>query len=244
MSLHQKLMDQAYSKADVKNFDYRKFVFGLDFAKRCAVLTGNLNYQVENGGLVQWHDNKYSSCTSELLHVLTLINSPASKRVKHVIELATAIFSNPYSGSLSEDDYESLDALDGSYYEAQSQFLLDTEAFLNTLSVKREEEVYKPVFVMHKVSGELSLDCGETEQGWRHFRKLGETDDLKKAIPKNDLIYLDDRGTAEIARLVHSDLLKACHALLESAEGIGRSEKLAVVSRDAIDAIKKHLSDK
>lgn len=58
---HQILMNAAYDLWK-KNTDWDKDAFfdRLDYPMRLAVALGNLNYQVENGGFGQWHDNGYA----------------------------------------------------------------------------------------------------------------------------------------------------------------------------------------
>lgn len=55
MMVWQGLMDQAYAKwqADGKKWSYRQFLANLDAVERKAVILGNFNYQVCNGGLQQ-----------------------------------------------------------------------------------------------------------------------------------------------------------------------------------------------
>jgi hypothetical protein len=63
MSLHQNILDEAYDWW--KSHDetsYSDMVDNLDSAdKRMAVLAGKYNYQVENGGHIQYFDNGYAS---------------------------------------------------------------------------------------------------------------------------------------------------------------------------------------
>lgn len=54
----QKLMDAAYDKWP-ESGGHREMLNRATDAERCAVLLGNLNYQVENGGFCQWIDNGY-----------------------------------------------------------------------------------------------------------------------------------------------------------------------------------------
>jgi len=65
-SIHQKLMNKAYdlwSTEEGKKLSYSDFLdvvsdkFGKLYSN--AVITGNLNYQVENGGFYQWFENGY-----------------------------------------------------------------------------------------------------------------------------------------------------------------------------------------
>ena len=65
----QDLMNTAYERWQ-KNDDWSKddFRVSLDAWEKIAVHTGNLNYQVENGGFSQWYFNNYY--TPEVLDFL------------------------------------------------------------------------------------------------------------------------------------------------------------------------------
>jgi len=70
--IHQVLMDEAYDEWQ-KNRDrwsYSDFINNLDDLHRKAVLIGNLNYQVENGGFKQWDFNGYSEFIDEVLDII------------------------------------------------------------------------------------------------------------------------------------------------------------------------------
>lgn len=71
--VHQRLMDEAYElwRGENEDLNYKKF---LNLVKEklgethfFAVITGNMNYQVENGGFTQWFDNGYAEDTIEEL---------------------------------------------------------------------------------------------------------------------------------------------------------------------------------
>jgi len=57
-SAHQWLMNRAYDTWEPEE-DYTEFLERLDTLHRDAVVLGNLNYQVENGGWMQWYLNGY-----------------------------------------------------------------------------------------------------------------------------------------------------------------------------------------
>jgi len=56
----QQHMDSAYDKYRTVDWDKRYEAEGLTGKEIAATLLGNFNYQVENGGLVQWWDNRYA----------------------------------------------------------------------------------------------------------------------------------------------------------------------------------------
>lgn len=69
-TLHQHLMNEAYKVwQEHKEWSYEDFINYLKQNMRLhlkAVLVGNFNYQVENGGIFQWHGNGYSKFLPEL----------------------------------------------------------------------------------------------------------------------------------------------------------------------------------
>jgi hypothetical protein len=61
----------------------------LSFVEKVAVFTGNLNYQVENGGFMQWVYNGYSECHYELVDILeNHIKTESSIAVARMVETA------------------------------------------------------------------------------------------------------------------------------------------------------------
>lgn len=72
----QKLMDGAYEKWQGQKWTYSQFLANLDAKERQAVLLGNMNYQIGNGGVQQWVDNGYALKAVDLFDVLKLMGSP------------------------------------------------------------------------------------------------------------------------------------------------------------------------
>ncbi len=56
----QFVMDRAYEKFD-DGISREEFINRLSEYEKVAVIFGNFNYQVENGGLLQWADNGYKN---------------------------------------------------------------------------------------------------------------------------------------------------------------------------------------
>lgn len=79
--LHQNLMDQAYAKWDARTTNYNEFVDSLPKNERCAVLLGNMNYQVCNGGWIQWCDNGYCTELLALRKILLEMNTEMSNHI-------------------------------------------------------------------------------------------------------------------------------------------------------------------
>lgn len=79
-------MDEAYKKFK-GNMSYNDFIDNLTEKEKLAVLTGNLNYQVGNGGFNQWHLNEYSEKGRELVLVVqSHLKGVASKKVITILD--------------------------------------------------------------------------------------------------------------------------------------------------------------
>lgn len=75
----QELMDKAYDEwKKHPGLSYEEFLAGLDAKEEQAVLLGNLNYQVQNGGFDQWVFNGYASRGPEVVVLLELMQSPVA----------------------------------------------------------------------------------------------------------------------------------------------------------------------
>lgn len=135
-SKHQDLMTKAYTKW-AKGLNYREFLYKLDVAERRAVVIGNLNYQVENGGFAQWVDNKYSDGIEFLREALTAVGTDTAKKVRDMAYQAFNLCEeesryNRYDSEDNDEDYRSpLDELDTRYYELSDQLIVDVEKFFS-----------------------------------------------------------------------------------------------------------------
>jgi hypothetical protein len=127
-------MDAAYDKWNNqwKGVNYEEFVNRLDYAERLAVLTGNLNYQVENGGWVQWFDNRYGKEAPLLRQTLL----PYCERFESVAAVArimdTAVIRNK-----RDEEEENFDDLDTEYYDIGDTFLKDVEVILSEVTAAK-----------------------------------------------------------------------------------------------------------
>lgn len=136
---HQQLMNEAYAQwqqGDPASYD--EFVESLDEAHQAAVLLGKLNYQVENGGFVQWYRNGYSSQIERLKGYLDQL--PTGKRVRQLltqfeclVEDATTEEDDTSGLGIDEVDWQSirlLRELDAQYYQIRSSCLKECEDWL------------------------------------------------------------------------------------------------------------------
>lgn len=92
--IFQSIMDSAYTKwQDPKNkgISYLDFLNLLTPLEKKAVVLGNMNYQVQNGGWIQWVDNGYAvrSGINTLIETLSEINTDESKKAKELVEHVT-----------------------------------------------------------------------------------------------------------------------------------------------------------
>lgn len=69
-SLWQFIIDKSYEKWDSKDMNRKEFLNHITYYERLAVMFGNFNYEVEEGGLYQWHKNGYSEDLDSLYEFL------------------------------------------------------------------------------------------------------------------------------------------------------------------------------
>ena len=71
MSSIQTKMNSAYQKwQENPDWSQARFLDSLTMVQRRAVVLGNLNYQVNNGGFLQWLDNGYAETAGPVLHLI------------------------------------------------------------------------------------------------------------------------------------------------------------------------------
>jgi hypothetical protein len=142
----QELMNQAYEKWRQNDWTQQVFWQHLDFVEKVAVYTGNLNYQVENGGFAQWIDNGYSDCATELIDILeddigteaaieiAAMIKTASKRQEYddqECDCCTGHCWHEEDECMCECSYPDYDDLDKKFYEINQQFLVDVQEWLD-----------------------------------------------------------------------------------------------------------------
>lgn len=138
MSLHQDLMNEAYELWNNQpSLDYEQFLEMLNNKQRAAVVLGNFNYQVENGGFYQYHDNKYYTGIKYLrqhckhiplgLKVEVLVNSYCKEIQK------AQFFAEDEDEVTQMLDITKLNKLDEAYYLINEEFMQQCEKYLETL---------------------------------------------------------------------------------------------------------------
>lgn len=143
-SFHQLYMNRAYAGwVQNDDLDRDEFWDSLNLYEAIAVYTGNLNYQVENGGFLQWHDNGYSDAYTRrraysLDYVFDCLDHYESVRtVQSIVQQAMNILRemddyDEFDDELREEHLEQLDVLDQQYYNVNEQFMQDIESVLST----------------------------------------------------------------------------------------------------------------
>lgn len=137
----QAIMDEAYDMWRTKN-EWRKeqFWLHLTYPQKVTVWSGNLNYQIHNGGFLQWHDNGYSNCAEDLILILEEINTDATMAVANIIRQVMNIVplaldewnGDYYSGN--EIALDELDELDSKFYDIAEIFMVDVAEYLKGLN--------------------------------------------------------------------------------------------------------------
>ena len=91
--LHQTLMDSAYNReseyaktSEEISWSTSHMLMNATELEKTAVLLGNLNYQVENGGFPQWIDNGYCTAYAGVLEALDKIKSKHAETLKGFVE--------------------------------------------------------------------------------------------------------------------------------------------------------------
>lgn len=150
----QELMNEAYDKWQ-KGWSRSDF---LEYVKKnlseehyIAVIFGNLNYQVENGGFNQWDFNGYSEDLDDLLYYIKEIPGEESKTVEDLLlefkkckedrdnKMHASDYNLPYElhdhlyeiqELIREEFHLLIRDLDDAYYEVNEKFLENLNKYL------------------------------------------------------------------------------------------------------------------
>ncbi len=136
MSKHQTLMTRAYKKW-ANGMTYLDFLQALNVTERRAVTLGNLNYQVGNGGFLQWADNRYIQGLEHLREALTAVGTPAAVKVLAIVNQAAETYERNETklrrwvdtDDAEDDTFECLDEFDSAFNEVSAQLLRDSDNF-------------------------------------------------------------------------------------------------------------------
>ena len=152
---HQKLMDEAYElyrKHD--KWSYEEFITNvpnlLSKLHLYAVVVGNLNYQVENGGWMQWYDNGYfrfASIVDEALENFGNYSKEANQIAQKVSNLLKDVIEHlevldQIESNRNYGDFEALNSLlDSYFYETPNinEISAELEDMMHDTSRDKEE---------------------------------------------------------------------------------------------------------
>lgn len=170
-TFHQKLMTAAYDRYESR-WTKREFEAQLTCAERRAVLVGNMNYQVENGGFSQWLGNGYA--THENVKLIRAYLSEMENCI-YALELDDILESFQKLGNSlgwdvnawDEDNYEE-QKLDKRFYDMNAQFM---RSFDEHLTAK-----YGPKPITEETTARLALELREIQ------KEAKDNDELKAAV--------------------------------------------------------------
>lgn len=137
-SLWSFIMDQSYDIWKNNSMSRDEFLFKLSDYEKLAVKFGNFNYQVENGGLMQWDCNGYSEDLEDLQEFLTKSDYSRKDRFLGILDA----FSNVKDAINKLDKYDdwydedmntrwnSLETFDKDYYSFKDNWIEYFEDYL------------------------------------------------------------------------------------------------------------------
>lgn len=129
MSEHPKMqaiMDTAYEKF-TDAMRQKDFYACLTEEEAKVVFIGNLNYQVTNGGFMQWYDNGYHVGVKGLLNTLVELDTAEAKKVAGLVRSCMRRMESVGD----EDESVDLSDLDDEFYEINEIVLSQVEARLS-----------------------------------------------------------------------------------------------------------------
>ncbi len=136
-SLWQFVMDKSYEKWEA-GVNRNCFLEKLTNYEKLAVIFGNFNYQVENGGLFQWNDNDYSKDLDALYDFLDDCDYEQKDKFKQILDdfsyVKTAIEelepNNDWYNEDCETRLQSLKYYDNDYYAIKDNWKNYFEKYL------------------------------------------------------------------------------------------------------------------
>jgi len=132
----QGLVDKAYEKWRESEMSYPGFIESLDRRHQGAVVIGNLNGQVCNGGFEQWYENGYVDVVSHVRWFLGAIDTDASKEALRLLReflRAYKRYEEKAKRYHSREIYFNGDEFDTPYYAIDNQLILDLANYLKKL---------------------------------------------------------------------------------------------------------------
>lgn len=131
-STWQKIMNDAFAKCQ-DGMAFVDFLALLHGKEKHAVLLGTLNYQVENGGIMQWFDNGYGAHIEDVLDTLRCVGTPRTLELYEKLDGFRVEYGNIQRTNSDDDDLcVGSESFDRFYYSNpfRDEYLQDVEDFL------------------------------------------------------------------------------------------------------------------
>jgi hypothetical protein len=130
-TIHQDMMDKAYElwndSEESKKLSYSRF---LDKVNKelgenyfYAVITGNMNYQVENGGWRQWESNRYNLSIGDLIR---FFNQDCFKKFEEMVILSRLLDDVEELFEWYTRGKKEIDRVDADYQDLWYDMMLDS----------------------------------------------------------------------------------------------------------------------
>ncbi|MBQ9833604.1 MAG: DUF4375 domain-containing protein [Bacilli bacterium] len=137
-SLWSFIMDQSYDIWKNNSMSRDEFLSKLSDYEKLAVKFGNFNYQVENGGLMQWDCNGYSEDLEDLQEFLTKSDYSKKDRFLGILDAFSNVKDainklDKYDDWYAEDmntRWNSLETFDKDYYSFKDNWIEYFEDYL------------------------------------------------------------------------------------------------------------------
>lgn len=194
--------------------------------ERIAVLVGNLNYQVGNGGWSQWDFNGYADAAgAEVLRILKRVGTPAALEAADIADEVLKLTGKRelsqearYRGGYAADDDEDADeagyaeierlGLGSRFYEIDDQLIEDVEAAVLREAVAKAWDDGRPMSFEHE---------------GRLVRVVGVTSSVTLGLVL-DVTPFEDCGDTHVSQEV-TPTLRQLH---EAAVSLGLLEEVGV----------------
>jgi len=127
MSRHHEIREQAWRRyQSVEGEQYPAFIARLVPVEQLAVLTGDLNQQLEEGGFLQWYDNHHHESVALLVQGLQNVGTTSVEQVNRLVTDFMSI-----SEAERDDEFEAREEeLTQAYYDIKPAFLVDVGSYL------------------------------------------------------------------------------------------------------------------
>lgn len=135
LALFQKLIDESLEFLSSQGGKYKNFIEDLDKRHRAAIVFKNLNYQVDNGGFLQWIENGYIDEMPYILRYLGEIGTETANKLVTMLEEVNEIHQSSKVMDQYGEEYEEYpyQEMDTAYNEINQTLLQEIETWLATI---------------------------------------------------------------------------------------------------------------